>query len=73
MCSAAPKGPVTAAPEVVAPDLTLLDEDSPGDKRNKQARGRGQVTNTGLQIPGTTTGGSSAPSTGLSIPSPSKK
>ena len=70
MCSAAPKGPVAAPPEVVAPDLTLLDEDSPGDARNKKARGRAQVTNTGLQIPGTT--GGSAKSTSLGIPSPSK-
>ena len=71
MCSAAPKSPVPAPPEVIAPELTLLDEDSPGAARTKKARGRSQVTNVGLQIPGTSPDGG-ARRTGLSIPSPSK-
>jgi len=68
MCAAAPKGKAPAAPEVIAPTLTLIDEDSPSDTRQRQRRGREQVTNTGLNIPspGTQTGG---PSRGLAIPS----
>ena len=69
MCAAAPKGPATKAPEVIAPNLTLIDEDSPGDARNKLKRGRAQVTNTGLNIP--TPGGTQAgPAVGISIPAP---
>lgn len=68
MCAAAPKKPALKGPEVAAPNLTLLDEDSPGKTRDKLRRGRAQVTNkgTGLAIPSAGSGG--GPSTGLAIP-----
>jgi len=73
MCAAAPKGPQAKPPEVVAPTLELVGEDSAGEKRGKLGRGRQQVTNagTGLAIPvaGSTAGRTgSAGRTGLAIP-----